>query len=70
MAQFDESIRGQIQALLRVMNLTRCVNEDKVLCKIEEVCNLRQFFWHFTSIYCSCIRLVVMFVLCSFATFV
>ncbi|XP_056161705.1 dual specificity protein phosphatase 1-like isoform X2 [Syzygium oleosum] len=36
MAQFDESIRGQIQALLRVMNLTRCVNEDKVLCKIEE----------------------------------
>ncbi|XP_056174961.1 dual specificity protein phosphatase 1-like isoform X3 [Syzygium oleosum] len=36
MAQYDESIRGQIQALLRVMNLTRCVNEDKVLCKIEE----------------------------------
>ncbi|XP_030515622.1 dual specificity protein phosphatase 1-like [Rhodamnia argentea] len=36
MAQFDESIRGQIQALLRVMSLTRCVNEDKVPCKIEE----------------------------------
>ncbi|KAG2727415.1 hypothetical protein I3843_01G151900 [Carya illinoinensis] len=36
MNQFDESIRKQLAVLLRVMNVTRCVKEDNIPCKIEE----------------------------------
>ncbi|XP_040996150.1 dual specificity protein phosphatase 1 [Juglans microcarpa x Juglans regia] len=36
MNQFDESVRKQLAMLLRVMNLTRCVKEDNIPCKIEE----------------------------------
>ncbi|XP_062177157.1 dual specificity protein phosphatase 1 isoform X2 [Alnus glutinosa] len=36
MDQFDESLRSQIAALLRVMNVTRCFKEDNVPCEIEE----------------------------------
>ncbi|XP_035548615.1 dual specificity protein phosphatase 1-like isoform X1 [Juglans regia] len=36
MNQFDESVRKQLAVLLRVMNVTRCVKEDNIPCKIEE----------------------------------
>jgi hypothetical protein len=37
MDQFDDSIKNQIAALLRVINVTRCFKEDNVPCEIEEV---------------------------------
>lgn len=37
MAQFEESIRNQITALMRVMSLSKCMNEDKVPSKIEDI---------------------------------
>ncbi|KAB1214247.1 Dual specificity protein phosphatase 1 [Morella rubra] len=36
MDQFDDSIKNQIAALLRVINVTRCFKEDNVPCEIEE----------------------------------
>ncbi|XP_050373982.1 dual specificity protein phosphatase 1 isoform X2 [Argentina anserina] len=36
MDPMDESLRKQILALLRVINVTRCCKEDNIPCKIEE----------------------------------
>ncbi|CAI0466349.1 unnamed protein product [Linum tenue] len=36
MAQFDDVMKNQIAAILKVINFSRCLKEDKIPCHIED----------------------------------